>query len=716
MPTTLSQLDLAPLPVPGTPPAVVNDSTAGYQNVFAIAQMLDENGNPDGTIRVIWYDGEQAKSLQKLYNADGSVAQEETEFLADSVSGVSWPNIVALKGGSFIVNWTETLPNITDGQGNFVAEDHDILAQRFNPDGTPAWEQAVTVNDTTYSSQVFSHGTLLQNGTVVITEHSYDEKTDSNETVHVYGRVLDPVTGELGNEFLFDEGIGEGGRFVEPYVHPLADGGFIVAAKGYVYDEGEGEALFVRAYNADGTSRGAAVAIDDGTSFDGDFLQWATLKSGLIVAAWRSDDGTTFSYRLLQADGVTPGSDVITYPTVEWAGAGQPSVSALADGGFIISLRGFTHLLDTTADVFVQRFDAVGNTLGDLVQVNDTPIEGNFVYPVAFADGNFAIFYSAGNGDVFGNQETDIYNRFFVSPDNLIQGSDDAELHRGTPGRDQVNALGGNDTVWAGSGDQGADTLHGGEGNDILGGGAGDDVIQGGAGDDVLFGGVGDDSLYGGAVNAGGVLAGNGSNEIWAGSGDDLINGENGNDRLGGGHGNDTINGLGGDDLIYSGSTGNEVINAGNGNDVAFGGTGDDMVNGGNGRDELYGGSGTDTVIGGFGHDTLYGGAGDDLIKAGPGNDVLNGSLDGDDTLVGGDGDDTFVFNLANTGEDRITDFDVDGDALRFVGEGLQSVSDVVNAATEVDGGVLITTPGGEVFIDGLSLTDLSDTSMEFGL
>ncbi|MGI1661162.1 hypothetical protein ACRDNQ_02890 [Palleronia sp. KMU-117] len=63
------------------------------------------------------------------------------------------------------------------------------------------------------------------------------------------------------------------------------------------------------------------------------------------------------------------------------------------------------------------------------------------------------------------------------------------------PAGQQIDAMGGDDTVWASNHD---DTLSGGAGADALDGGAGDDFIFGGAGDDALAGQDGDDVLVGG--------------------------------------------------------------------------------------------------------------------------------------------------------------------------------------------------------------------------
>ena len=97
------------------------------------------------------------------------------------------------------------------------------------------------------------------------------------------------------------------------------------------------------------------------------------------------------------------------------------------------------------------------------------------------------------------------------------------------------------------------------------------------------------------------------------------------------------IGGNGLDNLF--GSAANETLQGFNGDDVARAGSGDDQLYGGNGDDRLDAGAGNDALYGERGSDTLIGGT-------------------GDDSLAGGQGGDIFLFdNRADTGFDRITDF-----------------------------------------------------------
>lgn len=181
---------------------------------------------------------------------------------------------------------------------------------------------------------------------------------------------------------------------------------------------------------------------------------------------------------------------------------------------------------------------------------------------------------------------------------------------------DNINGLGGNDTIWA---DAGNDTVEGGAGNDFLHGGDGDDVLT-----DV-----------------------DGDNFIW---------GDAGNDSIRGGVGLDSLFGNDGNDTIYGGAGGlGDIIEGGAGNDVIYGDNGillNGVVNDSNGEN--------DVINAGEGDDLIYGGGGADAIDAGEGNDTIHGGL-GADAMVGLGGNDLFVMHPTENGVDIAAANSIDG-------------------------------------------------------
>lgn len=288
---------------------------------------------------------------------------------------------------------------------------------------------------------------------------------------------------------------------------------------------------------------------------------------------------------------------------------------------------------------------------------------------------------------------------------DTVMGGDGRDTLTGGAGNDTLDGGAGDDTIIKDNNDDGQDIIVGGEGNDMVRSGGGNDFIVGdGASDgttrqsltqngdtstdgaDTLRGGTGDDTILGGGwdddlVNDNGsyddgeeVESGTAQNRIWAGDGNDVAVGSGGDDAIGGSTGNDKLNGLGG-------------------NDTLFGNIGDDLVLGGAGDDLAFNGTGTDTVDGGAGDDTLWASA-------------------GDDQLTGGAGADTFCFG-ALSGNDVVTDFNLDEDTLHLSYRGFVSLDQVLSRASETSvneaGGVMIDLGDGEsAFLIGLTLEELS--------
>jgi len=125
-------------------------------------------------------------------------------------------------------------------------------------------------------------------------------------------------------------------------------------------------------------------------------------------------------------------------------------------------------------------------------------------------------------------------------------------------------------------GNGGDDLLDGTNQADVICGLGGNDVIDGGNGNDTIYGGAGDDVIFGGGGN-----------------GADTLYGDEGADEIHGGGGVDLLVGGPGDDTLY-GENGEDTLDGGGGNDSLFGGLADDDLTGGFGVDSADGGPGSD--------------------------------------------------------------------------------------------------------------------------
>ncbi len=280
-----------------------------------------------------------------------------------------------------------------------------------------------------------------------------------------------------------------------------------------------------------------------------------------------------------------------------------------------------------------------------------------------------------------------------ITIERILDGTEGDDTLVGDDRNDMITALGGNDLVQTGNGDniaygnQGRDTLEGGTGIDVLSGGRDEDLMRtgdglnhafGNKGGDRIEGGANTDNLYGGQDND--ILFGNAGDDWLLGEkGDDFAEGGDGFDVMVGGEGLDSLQGGGGDDVLFGntgndsleGGLGSDTISAGKEDDAIWGNAGDDVLFGNIGQDFLDGSEGNDTLAAGQDNDQVFGNIGDDILFGNLGNDVVDGG-DGNDTALGGQeddrlfgyaGDDALFGNLGN-------DFIDGGDGKNVLGGG----------------------------------------------
>ena len=320
-----------------------------------------------------------------------------------------------------------------------------------------------------------------------------------------------------------------------------------------------------------------------------------------------------------------------------------------------------------------------------------------------------ALVLRGGAREGFGNGEN-----------NLLSGSDRANLLFGLGGSDEIAGGGGDDRMYGGDGEdiitdgEGTNVLDGGNGNDRLQIAGGTNTLNGGAGDDIVTvsgsgsvtsfnGSAGTDSISFATATSGmtidlaaGTLTGGGQDggrinsyetitatgladtvnggsineDIRGGGGDDVLRGNAGNDVLEGGAGGDTLDGGAGTDLVSYAAEGAVSVNL---ETLVLGGAaaGDGYV----AIEGVRGSAEADTLTGSAAANTLIGGDGADALSGAAGGDVIEGGT-GDDTLSGGAQNDRFVFSDAipgsiagGWGAHTITDFNAAGDRIDFRGD-----------------------------------------------
>ena len=382
-------------------------------------------------------------------------------------------------------------------------------------------------------------------------------------------------------------------------------------------------------------------------------------------------------------------------------GAGNDVVSAGIFSSDVLALLGDG---DDAADAGSGVYTVFGGPGRDLVSYR-------VAAPVAVSLDDVA---NDGAGNREDNIHSDVEDIFGGSRNDILVGSDDANLIDGGQGDDTIVGMGGDDLFAAQGRDpnfpDGADALFGGPGTDTVSYADRADAVTVRLDDLAFDGRPGEnDNVHSDVEN----ITGSPNADVLTGSaGPNEILGREGNDLLDGGLGADLISGgLGVDTATYASRTARVTARfdglandgqTGEGDNVQtenlIGGAGNDLLVGDGLRNTLSGGPGNDTLNGLGQDDILGGGPGTDLIDAGAGSDAVTYadhiapvtvSLDGvandgqagekdavlnAEHLIGGNGNDVLIGNASrNTlrgllGNDRL--FGLDGDDTLIGSEG----------------------------------------------
>ncbi|HMY01663.1 MAG TPA: calcium-binding protein, partial [Agitococcus sp.] len=238
-----------------------------------------------------------------------------------------------------------------------------------------------------------------------------------------------------------------------------------------------------------------------------------SLIDGGFVVSWSGNGGGDpdgiYGQRY-SSTGVAVGAEFRVNTTIANSQT-NPSITALADGGFVVSWMSYSQDTVDSWGIYSQRFNAngqailqsiTGSALADVMDLSGSITAallaggaGDDVYKVTTKE---TIIELANEGT--DTIQTDLAYTLGANLENLVLTGSNAvdgygnslnNIITGNVANNILDGGGGNDTINAGEGD---DNLRGGFGNDVLSGDAGNDTLIGGSGNDTLQGGLGSDT------------------------------------------------------------------------------------------------------------------------------------------------------------------------------------------------------------------------------
>ncbi len=383
----------------------VNTYTSGSQQFPKITALTD------GGFVVTWasngQDGSGHGIYGQRYTADGSASGSEFQVNTYTANSQAFPNITGLADGGFVVTWQS---NGQDGSYN------GIYGQRYDADGSPSGAE-FQVNTYTNESQSNPSVTGLTDGGFVVT---WISNAQDGSNLGIYGQLYRADGNRSGSEFQVNTYTNEAQTY--PSVAALADGGFVVTWQSNGQD-GSYNGIYGQRYDADGSPSGAEFQVNTYTYGAQTDPSITALADGGFVVTWFSifqdgDGGSIYGQRYT-ANGNRSGSE-FKVNTITNSYQEHSSVTALADGGFVVTWQSFaSHASDGSEyNISGQRYTANGSRSGSEFQVNThTPSSQTIPSVTGLADGGFVVTWHSRFQD---GSDYGIYGQRYDADGNAI--------------------------------------------------------------------------------------------------------------------------------------------------------------------------------------------------------------------------------------------------------------------------------------------------------
>lgn len=431
----------------------VNGTSTGVQDEPVVAALSD------GGYLVVWTANGQDGSLEGIYAqrylANGQATGSEFKVNTYTLSAQDMPSVAGLKGGGAIVTWSS--PGHDDMEPGLWP---GIFGQLYDVDGTADGGE-FQISNSSFSASG-SKVTALSNDGFVVTWYS-DEGLGTD--YDVYAQCFDASGDAVGSEIRVSS-YSDGWQYF-PSVASLSGGGFVVTwiSKDY-YDpdpthsqDGSNSGIYGQRFNGSGVALGSEFQVN--SYVDG--AQYAPAVTGLadggFVVTWSSDGQDGFNTGIYAqryaADGTRSGSE-IQVNTYTYRSQYDPSITALKDGGFVITWDSFYQDAFGGTGVYAQRFAADGSRSGGEFLVNSyTESHQTNSNLVGLSDGGYLVAWQSYYQD---GADQGIYAQRFGATENPVPTATWLALSGydniiGDAANDTVTAIGKDDIVYTNGGD-----------------------------------------------------------------------------------------------------------------------------------------------------------------------------------------------------------------------------------------------------------------------
>ncbi|WP_342452484.1 Ig-like domain-containing protein, partial [Pararoseomonas baculiformis] len=379
---------------------LVNTQTASGRYVPSIT------GLSDGSFVVTWQDfsgtlgDDDASSIKgQIFSATGD--KIGSEFLVNTeIAGVqALPTITGLVNGGFVVSWYDFGGTLGDSSGT------SIKAQVFSATGDKVGSEFL-VNTQTASDQYLPTVTGLTNGGFVVSWLDISGALGDGDGASIKAQVFTATGDKVGSEFLVNTQA-TSGRYV-PTITGLTNGGFVVSWQDLsgTLGDSSGTSIKAQVFNAAGDKVGSEFLVNTHTSNDQSLPTITGLSNGNFVVSWfdlsgtlGDSSGTSIKAQIFNASGTKIGSEFRVNTETNLSQI-SPTITSLANGGFVVSWHDFSGTLGDSAGASIkaQVFSATGARIGSEFLVNTQTTDDQLTPAVTgLANGDFVITWYDNN-------------------------------------------------------------------------------------------------------------------------------------------------------------------------------------------------------------------------------------------------------------------------------------------------------------------------------
>ena len=239
-----------------------------------------------------------------------------------TVSGADFADITALPSGGFAITWHDSRTTGGDTSGSAVH------VRSYDQNGVAVGGD-VQVNVSTSGNQADSSITTLIGGGYVIT---WTDRGGANGSSLIKAQIFDDSGARIGTEFTVNTNAGSNTGSVESSVTALVNGTFAVAW----YESGQHH---IQIFTASGSRLGVELLINTGLSGTQVGPELTALSNGGFAMVWKDQNdgsGTSIYVQAFDANAQAVGNAELVNTQIGGDQI-QPSIAALADGGFVVT-------------------------------------------------------------------------------------------------------------------------------------------------------------------------------------------------------------------------------------------------------------------------------------------------------------------------------------------------------------------------------------------